>query len=123
MSDSSKKAPSRARPTSDDFYYLDPAHTDPARVKRERARAQELKKSGWWKGIVAKGICHYCEKKFKAFELTMDHVVPIARGGSSVKGNVVPACRACNATKKLDTPVDQIFKQLEAERAARQEEE
>lgn len=90
-------------------------------MKRERAKAQELKKSGWWKSIVAKGICHYCEKKFKSAELTMDHVVPIARGGLSVKGNVVPACRECNASKKLDTPVDQIFKQLEAERAAREE--
>ncbi len=32
--------------------------------------------------------------------LTMDHVVPIIRGGRSTKGNVVPACKSCNAKKK-----------------------
>lgn len=47
----------------------------------------------------------------------MDHIVPIARGGTSTKGNVVPACRPCNAGKKLDTPVDDLFRQLEAARA------
>jgi hypothetical protein len=35
-----------------------------------------------------------------AGELTMDHVVPLARGGKSTKGNVVPACKPCNNKKK-----------------------
>ena len=30
----------------------------------------------------------------------MDHVVPLVRGGRSTKGNVVPACKECNTTKK-----------------------
>jgi len=30
----------------------------------------------------------------------MDHVVPVARGGRSARGNVVPACKACNTNKK-----------------------
>lgn len=30
----------------------------------------------------------------------MDHIVPIVRGGKSTKGNVVPACKECNAKKK-----------------------
>jgi 5-methylcytosine-specific restriction endonuclease McrA len=32
--------------------------------------------------------------------LTMDHVVPIVRGGRSNKGNLVPACKPCNDAKK-----------------------
>jgi 5-methylcytosine-specific restriction protein A len=40
----------------------------------------------------------------------------VARGGTSTKGNVVPACKKCNAEKKLSTPVEDIFKQLAKER-------
>lgn len=104
------------------FHILDPAHTDPARVKREREKARELRKTGWWKNLVAQGRCHYCEKKFKPSELTMDHVTPIARGGTSVKSNVVPACSACNRDKKLETPMDDLFRQLENERLTRDRE-
>jgi 5-methylcytosine-specific restriction endonuclease McrA len=30
----------------------------------------------------------------------MDHVVPLALGGRSNKGNLVPACKECNTKKK-----------------------
>jgi 5-methylcytosine-specific restriction protein A len=100
-----------------DYYQLDPQFTDPKRLKQEREKAQKLKKTQWWLDQLQKGLCHYCEKKFFAKELTMDHVVPLARGGTSTQGNIVPACRECNRDKKLSTPVDDIFKQLEAERA------
>ncbi len=36
----------------------------------------------------------------------MDHIVPIIRGGRSVRSNVVPACRECNAKKKYLLPVE-----------------
>ncbi|RYZ96511.1 MAG: HNH endonuclease, partial [Proteobacteria bacterium] len=81
----------------DDYYFL---KSDPAHITRERKKAQELKATQWWKSIKAKGICHYCGKKFKPTEITMDHTVPVARGGTSTKGNVVPACLKCNQEKK-----------------------
>ncbi len=92
---------------------LDAAHTDPKRIRRERDKARELKKSGWWKQKLQHGICHFCGKKFKPTELTMDHLVPLARGGESTKNNLVPACNECNAKKKLNTPVDLLFKQID----------
>jgi 5-methylcytosine-specific restriction endonuclease McrA len=97
---------------SDEWYFLD---GDPAHISRERKKAQELKRSQWWKNILGKGICHYCQKKFSPKELTMDHIVPVARGGSSTKGNVVPACRKCNQEKKLVTPVEEALKKLREE--------
>ena len=69
-------------------------------IKRERAKARELRQSQWWKRRRASGICHYCEKKVSPAELTMDHLVPLIRGGRSTKGNLVPACKACNNDKK-----------------------
>ena len=95
-----------------EYYSLDPAHTDPKRIKSEREKARKLKKSQWWQTLLNQGVCHYCHKtpeELTPEKLTMDHVVPIARGGSSTRGNIVPACVSCNQSKKLDTPVDQIL--------------
>lgn len=100
----------------DDWFDM---NADPRHVARERAKARELRSSEWWRRQLAKGICHYCGRPFPPEELTMDHVVPVARGGRSVKGNVVPCCKDCNNRKKYMTPVDMILKKLEAEEAAR----
>ena len=51
-----------------------------------------------WRGILAKsnGRCAYCKHEAK---LTMDHVIPLSRGGSHTKENVVAACGPCNFRK------------------------
>jgi 5-methylcytosine-specific restriction endonuclease McrA len=69
-------------------------------IKREKAKARELRNSQWWKRRRSAGVCYYCGRTFKPAELTMDHIVPIGRGGKSTKGNVVPACKECNTKKK-----------------------
>ena len=69
-------------------------------ISRERKKAKELKSSSWWKNKRSSGICHYCKQKFPVAELTMDHLVPLIRGGKSVKENIVPACKKCNSEKK-----------------------
>lgn len=75
-------------------------------VKREKEKARELRRSQWWKNRLARGLCHYCGKTFAPDELTMDHLVPIVRGGKSTRGNVVPACKECNNRKKYLLPVE-----------------
>jgi 5-methylcytosine-specific restriction endonuclease McrA len=86
---------------------------DERHVARERAKARELRKSGWWRQQLQAGVCHYCGRQVGPDALTMDHVVPVSRGGSSAKGNVVPACGACNKSKKYLTPAEQILAELE----------
>ncbi len=48
-----------------------------------------------------------------AAALTLDHVVPVARGGTSTKGNVAGVRKACNAEKKYLTPAERILAELE----------
>lgn len=43
--------------------------------------------------------CVYCGQVFPLEELTVDHVEPRMRGGDRSGGNLVTACRACNARK------------------------
>jgi len=89
--------------------------SDRSHIKKEKTKAVELKKTSWWKDKLEEGICYYCGKKFPKEELTMDHLVPVARGGKSTKGNVVVCCFACNQSKGLSTPVDIIFDKLKKE--------
>jgi len=75
-------------------------------IKKEKRKARELRESQWWKRKLAKGVCHYCGKQMSPKALTMDHVVPISRGGKSTKNNVVPACKECNTLKKQLLPME-----------------
>ncbi|NOQ52827.1 MAG: HNH endonuclease [Desulfuromonadaceae bacterium] len=79
---------------------------DEVTIRREREKARALRKQGWWQNRIAKGVCHYCEKSFPPKELTLDHIVPLARGGRSTKGNCVPACKECNNRKKDLLPLE-----------------
>lgn len=51
-----------------------------------------------WLAILAEanGHCAYCGKEAS---LTLDHVIPLSKGGKHSKDNVVPACAHCNSSK------------------------
>jgi 5-methylcytosine-specific restriction endonuclease McrA len=40
--------------------------------------------------------CFYCAGTAS----TVDHIVPLVRGGTNFEGNLVPACRPCNSSKR-----------------------
>jgi 5-methylcytosine-specific restriction endonuclease McrA len=89
---------------------------DQAALKRARAVARAARKQRWWLEKRDRGICHYCSGTFPPKTLTMDHIVPLARGGTTTPGNVVAACQSCNQNKSVLTPVDAIFQALADER-------
>jgi len=69
-------------------------------LKKERDKARKLRSGQWWKRKRASGICQYCKQKFLPKELTMDHIIPLSRGGRSEKFNLAPCCKECNTKKK-----------------------
>ena len=75
-------------------------------IRLEKDKARELRKSRWWQNRLAHGICYYCGNSFLPEHLTMDHIVPIIRGGKSTRGNVVSACKECNNNKKYLLPME-----------------
>ena len=85
-----------------DYY----APVEPELLRRERAKARELRASGWWTRRISTGLCYYCRRDVGVKALTMDHLVPLGRGGRSVRGNVVPACKECNDRKKALLPIE-----------------
>jgi 5-methylcytosine-specific restriction protein A len=77
---------------------------DDAFIKKERNKARQLRATQWWKRKRSSGVCHYCHKVFDPKTLTMDHEIPLSRGGRSEKYNLVPCCKACNTQKKQMLP-------------------
>lgn len=75
-------------------------------IRKERQKARDLRKSQWWKNRLAKGRCHYCGAEVSPSDLTMDHIVPVIRGGRSTRGNCVSACKECNNRKKHLLPIE-----------------
>ena len=87
---------------NDSFFFT----ADEQHMKREKAKARELRASQWWKRKRSSGVCYYCGGKYKPDELTMDHLIPVVRGGKSVQGNLVPSCKECNNKKKYLLPTE-----------------
>jgi len=66
-------------------------------AKQRRARGVKYTK---WEHVKARwdyyaGGCYLCGKPAD----TLDHVIPIARGGTHFPANLRPSCRTCNSRK------------------------
>ena len=97
-----------------DYFITDVTEED---IRRERDKGRDLRRTRWWRNRLARGVCHYCGGTFTPDQLTMDHLVPVTRGGKSTPGNVVPACRDCNSRKKYLLPIEweEYLNRLKAE--------
>lgn len=49
------------------------------------------------------GCCYWCSKPLES-DATIDHVIPLVRGGSNNPDNLVIACRSCNSRKRTRIP-------------------
>jgi len=94
------------------YYEINPDSETAKLIRKERDKARELKRTPWWKNQLHKGICHYCGQRLLPDQLSMDHIVPLARGGKSTKNNIVPSCVECNRNKKLETPAETALRKL-----------
>lgn len=62
--------------------------------------------------------CQYCGAKAPDAVLHIDHVMPVALGGTDLPGNLVTACRECNSGKASITPDSPLVQAVSAEAAA-----
>ncbi len=55
-----------------------------------------------WEAVVTVfgGRCAYCGREEK---LEIEHMTPLSRGGKHEIGNIVPACKPCNSSKRSKT--------------------
>jgi hypothetical protein len=57
--------------------------------------------------LMAAESCQYCGRRFTGFkQMTVDHVIPISRGGGHTVGNIAIVCYDCNHDKGGLTKVE-----------------
>ena len=71
---------------------LDPEKT---RAEKQLRRLGYNRESREYAKLLLKGLCAYCPAQAD----TIDHIIPLAKGGTHDWFNLAPACRSCNAKK------------------------
>lgn len=96
-----KSNPSKVRKFINNWFTKNPHKSTEYNQKR---RAIKLKVGGVitskeWKNLLEKydNTCLCCNRK--DVKLTLDHVIPLSRGGSNTIENAQPLCRSCNSSK------------------------
>lgn len=75
---------------------------DPAQVRQELRQDGELR----WRIFHRDGYqCTDCGARGAEAELTIDHIVPVSRGGTNAEHNLTTLCRSCNSRKGARPPV------------------
>ncbi len=64
-----------------------------ARSSKDRRRKKEVAY------LRTDGKCAYCGGAFSLSRLTIDHIVPLSKGGSWRNENITVACDSCNQAK------------------------
>lgn len=84
--------------------------------RRARGGLHTLREAEWLKVLVVfGGVCAYCGTKN---DISIEHFIPISRGGGTAMGNVIPACLTCNKKKAGRLPEEWCSRE-QLERIAR----
>lgn len=84
------------------------------RAKAKRHRSNRPYRERLHRGAIARGetpACHWCGREFESVnDSTLDHVIPLAKGGSNGQDNVVLACPECNANRADNVTKEDLLK-------------
>ena len=59
-----------------------------------------------WQKLYSADTCYYCGKHIDGRNKTIDHKIPVSRGGTNAKENLVMCCRSCNSSKHNKTELE-----------------
>jgi hypothetical protein len=70
-------------------------------VKRSRKSSRDVRAR-----IIASGVtcCHWCKEPLTVDTATLEHIIPLKRGGLDNRNNVTIACQRCNNARGSDMP-------------------
>lgn len=96
------------------------AESQPRRSSDIYREYQALRKTPafklWWANQFAKqrAECYYCECSLKQCRVNVEHIVPMGRGGTNSKRNMVLSCAKCNKEKGSKLLNTKVRKRLRA---------
>lgn len=75
---------------------------------QQKARWGERKKKVRLQLLAQSQICHYCHRPLTEDNSCVDHIVPLGKGGTNDRANLVICCIQCNHAKQ-DLPYAAFF--------------
>jgi hypothetical protein len=57
--------------------------------------------------------CQYCGRKAPDVELQVDHIIPVSKGGTNDKNNLITSCQKCNIEKSNNELTDEQVLELQ----------
>lgn len=67
--------------------------------RRTISKQGDLTPNQWLSIKYQSPICPMCGRFVECENLTLDHIIPVSKGGQHTRSNVQPLCRSCNARK------------------------
>lgn len=84
---------------------------DPEFAKRssQQSAAHAKKRRGQLRLLVAlviesEGRCALCGNKLRADDVQVDHIIPVAAGGTTTRENLRAVCSVCNKRRNSENP-------------------
>jgi 5-methylcytosine-specific restriction endonuclease McrA len=81
------------------IYLNNPREYKRLKENQRRAKGVTYVRKEDWEEVLNK-YCHKCVMCGEKEKLTIDHILPISKGGKHKKENLMPLCKSCNCKKK-----------------------
>lgn len=85
------------------------AHVRNRRARIRNAEGQHTAEDVAAQIVLQRGRCFWCDADVADGSHTVDHYVPLARGGSNGAENIVIACGKCNSMKGAKLPEEFVY--------------
>lgn len=92
---------------ADQFRGWSKRNPDQVRLRARRRRARQMGAAGRhtfaeWRDLCTKygNCCLACGGREPDISLTVDHIIPLSKGGADSIDNIQPLCHSCNSSKK-----------------------
>jgi len=90
-----------ACPRAEDVIALAVGNKEPCAARAERKSTYKRHRARLWK---KNPRCHWCGKVVTFEESSLDHRIPLSRGGANTTDNYVMACKPCNHGRGNELP-------------------
>lgn len=67
--------------------------------------SREWHKARAYAKTVLEPICAQCGSELEGRDWTIDHIIPVSKGGDHSIGNLQSMCRSCNGSKQDKDPI------------------